>query len=248
MSDLHWISRDQLIEITKGCFSKALESINAKDRNLRSDPTLLLALSTFLNLSTQEVDRIQNDVKTVKSLQNAIGTFHQTVLGSVAGWTDTGKSGGVIDLLSEGEVALAKNRHVVAEVKMRYNTIKASDECKMWDKLKEAAASRGGAEKCVAYIIQMIPKTNEPYDRPWRVSGRPEVNYVRAIDGRSAYHLVTGDPNALDDLLHLLPSVFREVLTSTTDIYSSDLATSLPLTYIDAAIKNSLPNTSALEA
>ena len=39
------------------------------------------------------------------------------------------------------------------------------------------------------------------------------VDHVRVIDGRTGYHMVTGDPNALSDLFGILPDVFDAVVT-----------------------------------
>src|SRR5690606_6948457 len=50
-----------------------------------------------------------------KSLQNFVGEFHQTILGSCHGWKDMGK-GNIIDLFSE-------DGRVIAEIKNKFNTI-----------------------------------------------------------------------------------------------------------------------------
>ncbi|MBC2682577.1 Eco47II family restriction endonuclease [Corynebacterium anserum] len=246
--DLTWISEEKLIEITKKSFAKALKEVKKREVDkLQTDPTLLIALNSFLNISPEELDRIQISVSIVKSLQNAIGNFHQSILGSIEGWRSTGTSGGVFDIESIKPVQLAQDRKVIAEVKMRHNTIKASDECKTWDKLKEAAASRGGVRECVAYIIQIIPKKPEPYDEPWKVSNRQAVPYVRRIDGRTAYHLITGDPNAIDDLLHTLPFIFKKVLSEETSLASEEISEKIPEDYLNKALLAALPKTSALD-
>ena len=83
----------------------------------------------------------------VKSLQNAVGNFHQKVLGNVSGWQDMGTSGGIYDISSKDKVAAAGNRKVLAEIKMRYNTIKASDEWQLHQKLADAVAQNGGSKR-----------------------------------------------------------------------------------------------------
>lgn len=240
-----WIDEETVSAIAEKAFRNPLKKLEAA-RNLSSDPTLAISLATFLNIPPEEVESVLASNASVKSLQNAIGSFHQEVLGSVDGWTTTGTSGGVIDILSEKPIAAAGNRTVVAEVKMRYNTIKASDECHIFDKIDEAVRSRGGSKTCVGYLIQIVPKTPEPYDREWKVSGRNTKSHVRAIDGTSAYHLVTGDPNALRDLLHQLPRILRGVLEKRSGA-KLDVATTIPAVYIDSAIDGSLPGHSALD-
>ncbi|MGV0384307.1 Eco47II family restriction endonuclease [Corynebacterium sp. 22_2729] len=243
---IDWISEEQVETIARKSFAGIIKRVKAKQKkNLQTDPTLVIALSSFLDLPYKDVIRIADDVSVVKTLQNAIGNFHQAILGEVAGWTDSGANGGVFDIYSNDKVTLAGDRNVVAEVKMRYNTIKASDEAKTWDKLKDAVNSRGGSSQCVAYLIQIVPKTQEAYDRPWKVSGRSPLPYVRCMDGTTAYHLVTGEPDALNQLLHALPKVFGKIMDESKEsgIDKTNLITNV---YIDQSIKQSLPARSAL--
>lgn len=242
---IEWISQEQVERIARKSFQRALQKSKAKKQNLQTDPTLVIALNAFLELPYNDVIRIADDVSIVKTLQNAIGNFHQAILGEVSGWNDSGTNGGVFDIYSDDLIPLAGDRNVVAEVKMRYNTIKASDEAKTWDKLKDAVNSRGGSKRCVAYLIQIVPKTQESYDRPWKVSGRSELEYVRCIDGTTAYHLVTGEPDALNQLLHVLPRIFKKITgeTVSADIDQTNLITN---DCIDRSIEQSLPAQSAL--
>ncbi|MGJ4116814.1 Eco47II family restriction endonuclease [Corynebacterium macclintockiae] len=243
---IEWIAKEDVDHIVRKSFAGAIRKLKSKkEKILQTDPTLVIALSSLLDLPYERVTRIADDVSVVKSLQNAIGNFHQEILGAVSGWKSTGSRGGVFDIYSEDKVALAGNRAVLAEVKMRYNTIKASDEAKTWDKLKDQVSSRGGGSQCVAYLIQIVPKTQEPYDRPWKVSGRNPLPYVRCVDGTTAYHLVTGVPNALSQLLHALPAVFKEIVED-ADSSEFDQTNLITNVYIDHAIEQSLPPQSAL--
>lgn len=79
-------------------------------------------------MSKEEIGTIEKSVALTKTFQNAIGDFHQEVLGSAKGWRSTGTSGGVLDIMSDNPIKQAGNKKILAEVKMRYNTIKASDE------------------------------------------------------------------------------------------------------------------------
>lgn len=243
---IEWISQEKVEAITLQSFSKALQKITGEQKkNLQTDPTLAIALSTFLDLPEKMVARIADDVSIVKTLQNAIGSFHQSILGNAVGWNDLGPRGGVFDIYSDDKIALAGNRKVVAEVKMRYNTMNASQQRSVWDDLKTAVKSRGGESKCVAYLIQIVPNKQESYDKPWTIADRGEVPYVRCIDGTTAYHLVTGDPDALNQLLHALPPVFRKVLNE-VGAHKTDQTNLITDVYIDQSIRKSLPTQSAL--
>ncbi|MCG7259190.1 MULTISPECIES: Eco47II family restriction endonuclease [unclassified Corynebacterium] len=243
---IDWITKDKVEAIARKSFAGAIRRIKAKQKkNLQTDPTLVIALNALLDMPYKDVIRIADDVSIVKTLQNAIGDFHQAVLGAAHGWNDSGSSGGVFDIYSDEKIPLAGDRNVVAEVKMRYNTIKASDEAKTWDKLKDAVNSRGGSSQCVAYLIQIVPKTQESYDRPWKVSGRNQLPYVRCIDGTTAYHLVTGEPDALNQLLHALPAILKEIIQDPSDL-DIDQTSLITDVYIDQSIQKSLPPQSAL--
>lgn len=241
---ISWIDEETVIEIATRSFKKAIKKIVVK-QDLKTDPTLIVSLATLLDMNPQDIDILLDKNAAIKTFQNAIGTFHQTILGSVEGWSDMGSRGGVLDIQSTKPVPAADNRMVIAEIKMRYNTIKGSDECHTWDKIDQAVRSRGGKNECVGYIIQMIPEKSTPYDREWKVSKRTPAPHVRAIDGRSAYHLVTGDPNALPDLIHQLPRILNKVRAQVTG-QSLDVNSTLPALYIDQAIGKSLPGESAL--
>lgn len=244
---LQWIDKAVLVKIAETRFSSGIRKF-LKSGAQRSDPTSFIARSLLYGMDQEELRIVDQNTAVLKTLQNNIGLFHQDVLGSVPGWRQQGASGGIYDIESLGEVELAGNRKVIAEIKMRFNTIKASDEHLVWDKLKDAVASRGGKDECVAYLVQLIPKDEHPYDRPWKVSNRPEREEVRAIDGVTAYHMVTGDPNALHDLFYVLPEILAEAFTnideSLAERFDLDRVTNRSL--VEEAILQALPGHSAL--
>jgi len=207
---LSWIEIDVVVALALKRFRKSAEKVreDALDTS-RVEPTLAIVRSGLTGKSLQESESLDLAVALTKTIQNAAGMYHQDVLGAVPGWTSTGASGGVIDLKGISPVT---GRSIVAESKMRYNTIKASDEAKMWDKLKDAAAVAGGGT--LGYLFQIVPKYTGAYDRPWVVSGRNPIETVRCADGVTAYHLVTGHPNALFELMDVMPYVTTQVAES----------------------------------
>src|SRR5277367_6766448 len=62
-----------------------------------------------------------------KTLQNALGNFHQEVLGAIHGW-ELLPVGNVIDVRSTG-------KNIIAEVKNKFNTTKGSDKKSIYDNL-----------------------------------------------------------------------------------------------------------------
>lgn len=244
--DLSWISFDLLCELARQSFKGALEKIENPHETI-SEPTLLLMHSTASGLTSEESLKALQAQAAIKSLQNAVGTFHQKVLGNVEGWQDMGSNGGIYDIESLKQIPAAGNRKVLAEIKMRYNTIKASDEYQLHQKLADAVAQNGGKKQAVAYLIQMVPKNTQPYDRPWSPSRVKTVDHVRVVDGKTGYHLVTGDPNALDDLFKVLPDVFDLVASEKiSNPYHFNWAKDRIV--VDRTFSNSYPKESALNA
>ena len=128
----------------------------------------------------------------------------QAVLGLAEGWKDLGCSGGDVDLMVRES---SDAEPIAVEVKNRYNTIKASDEKHMWDKLESFSKMHGSS----SYLVQIVPKTPERYDRPWKVSGRPVKETVRCCDGATAYTWAFGKENALQELYMAFPRILKDV-------------------------------------
>lgn len=210
LPQLDWIDIEKVVQFAQHRFGKAVRVVHEDLASAsRVEPTLALVRAGILGQPVVLDDAIDVTVSITKTIQNAVGYFHQDVLGEVDGWASTGAAGGAVDLHGFSPVT---EKRIVAELKMRWNTIKASDEAGVWDGLKHAATVTGS--DTVAYIFQVVPKTNEPYDRPWKVSGRESLERVRAADGVTAYHLVTGRPKALFELLEALPYVLTRVADS----------------------------------
>lgn len=238
--ELAWIDIDKVVDLAEKRFGASARKVNESLSSSRVEPTLAIVRSGLTGEPLADGETLDIAVSLTKTIQNAVGLFHQDVLGAVPGWQSTGASGGSIDLKGTSPVT---KKPIVAEVKMRFNTIKASDEKKLWDDLDKAAAVSGNGT--LSYIFQIVPRTNEPYDRPWAVSGRTPKPRVRCADGVTAYHLVTGHPNALLDLLNAMPFVTAQVAArSFGDSTNAELAFENSQGALNAIVLNSLPTSS----
>ena len=143
-----------------------------------------------------------------KTLQNALGDFHQNVLGSVANWENLGK-GQVVDLRNTGS-------KVIAEVKNKFNTTKGNHKVRIYDDFESLIKS--AHEGYTAYYVEVIPKAAVKYNKPFTPSDnqtstrRTENPQIRVIDGYSFYDLATGENDSLRKLYAALPIVIAEVL------------------------------------
>lgn len=145
-----------------------------------------------------------------KSMQNHVGSFHQTILGGVEGWDDLTVGHGV-DLA-------CLERKIIAEIKNKYNTVaggKLADQYYMLERLVTPKASK--YKDFTAYFVAIIPKSATRYDGTFEPSDKdkgmkcPKNELIREIDGAGFYELVTGDPNALRDLFQVLPNVLEDI-------------------------------------
>ena len=149
-----------------------------------------------------------------KTMQNAIGDFHQEILGAVPRWTNLGIGGG-LDVIN-------KETKIIAEVKNKFNTTKGNHKVEVYDAIKSKLKTKeyGGF---IGYYVEIIPKGKAKYDKPFvppdnkTKKRRPTNKNIRVIDGISFYTLVTGRKHALQELFeavsHILVDNFKYKLS-----------------------------------
>lgn len=186
---IDWIAEEDFNKAVNQLTSEALKTLTeAEKRHIKNvvDPfSAILIAATFGIQQSDELKSVQQAESSVRGMSNALGKFHQTVLGSVEGW-DNHDSG--YDLECESQ-------SVIAEVKNKWNTMNAANREKVEDDLKTAIRQKKGEWN--AYLVQIIPK------RPSRFKKQLGKNFYET-DGASFYHIVTGEPNALHDLFDCL--------------------------------------------
>lgn len=211
MPYLSYISDELLLK----CFKSLLDATNkgelkAKDNFERN---IIDPFSTLLEMAIFDCDKtswVKSETKrqAQKSLTNAIGTFHQQVLGSVDGWENL-RTSNQVDLVNT-------KRKILAEVKNKHNTLKASDKATLYNKLHDMISKKNSVFKdYTAYYVEIIPDSSKVYDRIFTPSDSsigskcPSNEKIRYIDGRSFYFLASGDPEALDKLFLALPKLIK---------------------------------------
>jgi len=139
-----------------------------------------------------------------KTMQNAIGVFHQEILGSSYGWKDLGTGGGL-------DVENSKMK-IIAEVKNKFNTTKGNHKIEIYDAIKVKLKMPKYSD-FTGYLVEVIPQGKKKYDKPFTPPDnktkrrRPTRNKIRVIDGVSFYAMATGRKNALQELFEVLPHV-----------------------------------------
>ncbi|WP_439273579.1 Eco47II family restriction endonuclease [Pseudochrobactrum sp. HB0163] len=220
MSKLAYISDQNLDAALKKLYDRAQAGLKrAKDdfdRNVIDPFSLIFEMDQFGIATPNDWVRFEERRQAQKNLVQAVGNFHQDILGSVEGWINTGHGGGV-DLISE------ENR-ILAEVKNKHNTIKGSDRTGLYDSLADEVLPKNSKyHGYTAYYVEIIPKGEKRFDKPFTPSTRqtglqkPANDKIRTIDGASFYKLVTGRDHALKEL-------FEVLMTDLSNKYNLDKA------------------------
>lgn len=207
---LSWIDEEQLFLLTKEKLSRSLGIQGPRKKALPPDPFAFVLQAKATGSPIAEMETFEELRVLNKTVSDAIGNWHQGVLALSPNWKNLGFSGGVLDIRTvDGYCHPAWGKPIVAEVKNRFNTIKASDEQLVWDNIDRTARSNGA----IGYLIQIIPKLACRYDEPWTPSGRTKPKEsVRHCDGVTGYELVFDYPDALPELLEAFPEIIDDVL------------------------------------
>jgi type-2 restriction enzyme eco47II len=203
--NLPWIKQDSLEHIVKKLLKEgAPKKIRLDNRNVIDPFSALFDIAiSHINFDVWEKAEIVRQHQ--KTLQNAIGKFHQMVLGSIDGCEDLGV-GKIVDFKCE-------KKKIFAEIKNKFNTVKASDLKGVYKTIAEYR--RMNCPDYTGYYVQILTKSrfNRCFTPSDNTSGsKPEPNpHIREIDGSSFYTLITGDEEALINLYKILPYVLQKV-------------------------------------
>ena len=218
MPYLSWISDADLENEVTAILDTAINGITKANSQFNKnviDPFSIMFEMSGFNIATVANWEInEKSRKAQKTLSNAFGTFHQSILGHVNGWTDL-DTGNSADLL-------CANERIIAEVKNKFNTVKGSDKVTIYDHLESLVmpiASRYNGY--TAYYVETIPKLRRGRPQTYNAEFTPSNNKtkttkaanvrIRIIDGKSFYALVTGEQEALSNLYNVLPQVIQNV-------------------------------------
>ena len=128
---LTWINSEDLFRVTlksfEKVFARANQDFDPQESKNAIDPFGAVFLMGATGIDYRTWVDVENSRQVGKTLQNAVGNWHQAVLGLAQGWQDKGASGTIYDIESEGEVTgfgenPQKAVKVIAEVKTEDKT------------------------------------------------------------------------------------------------------------------------------
>jgi hypothetical protein len=224
---LPFLTDDQFLPIVETMVSTIHAKQLALARTLASnvlDPFNAVFQGALLGLSRVEWEKMEAARQIQKTFEHQMGFLHQSVLGALPNWSNL-STGNVTDLVNT-------QSRICAEVKNKHNTVKASDEASVYDKLLGLIGTSGAYRGYNAYYAVIVPKRttsmNEPFTPSDNASGvkKPRNEKIRKIDGYSFYTFATEREHALRELFEALPLAVRRISPSATaDAAFSDLFT-----------------------
>lgn len=219
MPYLDYIDDDILESIVSKVVGKALSAIK-KSEEINNDnvidPFSAVFDSMTLNITLEEWLKREKTRQAQKTLQNAIGSFHEEILGNINGWRYINN---VIDIVND-------DKKIIAEIKNKHNTTKGSDKKSLYDNLYGQIIDNYNGY--TGYYVEIIPKSKKKYDKAFAPSdnmtkiNREKNEYIRVIDGKSFYDLASGKKNSLEKLYSILPTVIKKVTSQNLEDKISD--------------------------
>ncbi len=190
MPKLSWIADLHLDAAIATLLERANRAVTRAEANQQRnvvDPfSSLLIANTFGANDEATLTGIQGSNSALNGMANALGDFHQEILGHIPGWENH----------DAGYDLENTQRRLLAEVKNKHNTMNASNREKVIGDLDTAVRQKGRG--WTGYLVIVVPR------RPIRSENRVSAREVYEIDGASFYEKATNHPNALHELFDVL--------------------------------------------
>lgn len=202
---LNFISDDHLLDCIGNlhkAYLKAKNNITKKNFYSNKVDTIKLTFDAQFN-DIDEESLIQAEIlrQIDKSINNSIGTFHEQIIGGIAGFEAGNLSGYDIKAIDDTLFADIKNKH---------NTMNSSAAEALFQKLARYA---NDYKKAKCYWVQILAKGS--FCELWSgdINGK-EYSHSRVykISGDQFYALLSGQDNALFQLYKVLPVAIKEYL------------------------------------
>jgi len=201
VSDEHFL---KCIETLYEAYARAKNKISkTKFYKNKIDTIKLTFDSKFNELSEEELIKAEVSRQIDKSVNNAIGSFHEQILGGVDGYEIGNLSG--FDIKAE-------DNSLFADIKNKHNTMNSSSSESLFQKLSRYADDhRLDDAKC--YWVQIL--STKSFNEKWfSVINGKEYGHSRVykISGDQFYSLLTGEKDAFLQLYKALPLGIEDFL------------------------------------
>lgn len=210
MSTLSFISDEKLEEFVGRVVALAERKAEQAEKDLYKnviDPFSAVFDSMRQGVSSEVWLEQEKSRQIQKTLQNAVGAFHQNILGAMPGWENLEKGGG-LDIVNH-------EKKLVAEIKNKHNTMNSGSSVAVYEKIENFLRYKTEYKGYTAYCVQIVPKSHLKIDVQFYPSkdGTPlaKRDDIRIIDGASFYDLASGEDGTLLRLYECLPGVIAKI-------------------------------------
>lgn len=190
MPKLSWIADQHLDAAIAALRTSANAAVTQAERRQRQnvvDPFSSLLIAATLGVNNEAaLTGLQSSNSALGGMANALGHFHQEILGHIPGWENH----------DAGYDLENTQRQLLAEVKNKHNTMNASNREKVIGDLDTAVRQKGRG--WTGYLVIVVPR------RPTRYETQVSNREVYEVDGASFYEKATDHPNALHELFDVL--------------------------------------------
>ena len=207
MSYLDFIDDETLIRATQRIVGSAPEAGAVDINKNQLDPFGALFECAIGKMDFETWTKKEESRQIQKSLQNAIGDFHQILIGGLPGCEDVPRG--------EGLDTLNVEKAWCAEIKNKYNTTKGNHKPRLYDDIATWVDrySSDYRKPFTGYYVQIIPSKpidlNKPFCPPDAGVKRPHREDIREISGALFYDMITEKKGALKELFSALPAVLE---------------------------------------
>lgn len=202
---LSYISDDHLLNCIKNLHrsynqSKA-EFTKTKFYSNKIDVIKLVCDSQFNSMEDDELIEVEILRQLDKSINNAIGTFHEEILGCIEGYEKGTMSG--YDIKSSDNT-------LFADIKNKHNTMNSSASESLYQKLSRFSVDFPDS-KC--YWVQIWATSSFNTEWSGTINGKHyQQKNVYKISGDKFYELLTGEKDAFYQLNNSLPKAIQNYL------------------------------------
>ena len=199
---LGFISDANLFLHVKNTLEKLTMTIDLKkfEKNL-IDPIKMTFEMHAYHASPEEV--VQNEIarQLGKTVENAVGWFHQNIFHYIAGW----------EVPTDGMDVVNTSGTIYGEIKNKYNTMNSSSADSVFQRLYGIVL---GNKHATAYLIEVIAKKsqNEPWAAAGHVVNGDKAERIRRISIDKFYEVAVKDKYAFRNLCSVIGLVVDDVL------------------------------------
>jgi len=200
--NLGFISDEDFFNHVKEMVSRLTESIDLKKFAKNSiDPIKISVEMHAYQISLEEAVSREIARQMGKTVESAIGWFHQHIFGYVSGW----------QIPKDGVDVMNDEMTIFAEIKNKHNTMNANSAESVFQKLHGVVIAN---VRATAYLVEVIAKRSQ--DVPWVASGHTlppaKAKRLRRISIDRFYKIVTGDQYAFRKLCSVIGTAVDDVL------------------------------------